>query len=93
MKAQILHKAGLPFSLEDVPAPEPGPGEAVARVLACGAGLPIRHVRAGRAAAEFPIIIGHEITGEIVEVGKGAAPGGLQVGDPVPSYFLSLIHI
>ncbi len=87
MKAQILHKAGLPFSLEDVPDPEPGPGEAVARVLACGAGLTIHHVRAGRAAAEFPIIIGHEITGEIVEVGKGADPGGLQVGDPVTSYF------
>ena len=51
MKAQILHKAGLPFSLEDVPDPEPGPGEAVARVLACGAGLTIHHVRAGRAAA------------------------------------------
>ncbi|MEP4380792.1 MAG: zinc-binding dehydrogenase [Alphaproteobacteria bacterium] len=88
MKAQVLHKAGTPFSLENVSDPKAGPGEAVAKVLACGAGLTIHHLRAGRGTAEFPIIIGHEITGEIVEVGKSDGhDGGLKVGDPVTAYF------
>ena len=88
MKAQILHKAGDPFSLEEVPDPTPGPGEAVAKVLACGSGLTIHHIKAGRDQANFPIIIGHEITGEIVEIGASeAGSGGLSVGDPVTAYF------
>ncbi len=88
MKAQVLHKAGEAFSLEDVPDPTPGPGEAVAKVLACGSGLTIHHIKAGRGTANFPVIIGHEITGEIVEVGAtDAASGGLSVGDPVTAYF------
>jgi propanol-preferring alcohol dehydrogenase len=88
VKAQILHKAGEPFSLEEVPDPTPGPGEAVAKVLACGSGLTIHHIKAGRGQANFPIIIGHEITGEIVEIGATeAGTGGLSVGDPVTAYF------
>ena len=70
MKAQILYKGGEPFSLEDRPDPSPGPGESVAKVIACGSGLTIHHIKAGRGDANFPIIIGHEITGEIVEVGN-----------------------
>src|SRR3546814_6136849 len=67
MKAQVLYKGGEPFRLEEVPDPKPGPGEAVARVLACGSGLTIHHTRAGRTTANFPIIIGHEITGRSEE--------------------------
>lgn len=88
MKAQILYKGGDPFSLEDRPDPTPGPGEAVAKVLACGSGLTIHHIKAGRGEANFPIIIGHEITAEIVEVGAGGGgPDNLAVGDPVTAYF------
>ena len=68
MKAMVLKGPNTPFVLSKVPDPVPGPGEAVARVLACGSGLTIQHVKAGRIAAEFPRIIGHEITGEIVAV-------------------------
>ena len=89
MKAMVLRKGGEPFVLEERPDPTPGPGEAVARVLACGSGLTIQHVRAGRSAAKFPIIIGHEITGEIVAMGKsdGVDDPGLKIGDPVTCYF------
>ena len=88
MKAQILYKPGEPFSLEERPDPTPGLGEAVAKVLACGSGLTIHHIKAGRGTANFPIIIGHEITGEIVDIGKSdAGTGGLAVGDPVTAYF------
>ena len=85
MKALVLHAANTPFSLEDVPDPVAGPGEAVARVIACGSGLTIQHIKAGRNPTAFPRIIGHEITGEIVEIGSGVA--GLSVGDPVTTYF------
>jgi propanol-preferring alcohol dehydrogenase len=85
MKAMILKAPNTPFERTDVPDPVAGPGEAVARVLACGAGLTIQHIKAGRIAAEFPRIIGHEITGEIVEVGKGV--NALSVGDPVTAYY------
>ena len=68
-----------------MPDPTPGPGEAVARVFTCGAGLTIQHAKAGRRKIEFPRIIGHEITGEIVALGAGVF--GLKVGDGVTSYF------
>ena len=85
MKALVLRGPNAPFELTQVPDPVAGPGEAVARVLACGSGLTIQHVKAGRIAAGFPRIIGHEITGEIVSVGAGVR--GLAVGDAVTSYY------
>jgi len=84
MKALVLNQANTPFDMMDVPDPVAGPGEAVARVLACGSGLTIQHVKAGRLPVEFPRIIGHEITAEIVEVGAGVT--GLAVGDAVTAY-------
>ena len=85
MKAMVLKAKNSPFVLETVPDPVPGPGEAVARVLACGAGLTIHHTRAGRAPVEYPRIIGHEITGEIVAVGTGVSD--LRTGDAVTAYY------
>jgi D-arabinose 1-dehydrogenase-like Zn-dependent alcohol dehydrogenase len=38
-------------------------------------------------AVTFPLIIGHEITAEIIEVGSGVDPDMLKVGDPVTCYF------
>ncbi len=81
MKAMVLKKKGEPFVMEERPDPVPGPGEAVARVLACGSGLTIHHARAGRAQVDYPVIIGHEVLGEIVEVGEGVTQ--LSEGDPV----------
>src|SRR5262245_5433921 len=85
MKAMLLRGPKLPFELVQVPDPAAGPGEAVARVITCGAGLTIQHVKAGRRKVQFPRIIGHEIAGEIVEVGAGVT--NLKVGDPVTTYF------
>src|SRR3989337_1035639 len=62
MKAMMLKAANTPLVLETVPDPVPGPGEAVARVLACGAGLTVHHTRAGRTAVKYPRIIGHDVT-------------------------------
>ena len=71
MKALVLNGPGEEFSLETVPDPLPGPEDAVARVITCGAGLTIQHVKAGRASVDYPRIIGHEITGVIEAVGSG----------------------
>lgn len=54
-------------------------------MLACGSGLTIQHYKAGRSPLSYPRIIGHEITGEIVEVGAGVS--GLKTGDPVTAYY------
>lgn len=85
MKAMVLKAKNTPLVLENVPDPVPGAGEAVAKVLACGAGLTIHHTRAGRTPISYPRIIGHEITGEIVALGAGVSD--LKVGDAVTAYF------
>jgi propanol-preferring alcohol dehydrogenase len=85
MKAMLLKGPNMPFELVQLPDPVAGPGEAVARVITCGSGLTIQHAKAGRRRIPFPRIIGHEIAGEIVEVGPGVT--GLSVGDGVTAYF------
>ena len=85
MKALVLNSSNQPFDYTDVPDPVAGPGEAVAKVYACGSGLTIQHVKAGRMPADFPRIIGHEIAAEIVEVGSGVS--SLKIGDGVTSYY------
>ena len=84
MKALLLKGPNAPFEMSEVPDPVAGPGEAVARVFACGSGLTIQHVKAGRLPVQFPRIIGHEITAEIVQVGTGVK--SLAVGDAVTAY-------
>ncbi|MBF0277229.1 MAG: zinc-binding dehydrogenase [SAR324 cluster bacterium] len=85
MKAMVLKSANTPFELVNLPDPSPGPGEAVARVISCGSGLTIHHVRAGRMLVDYPRVIGHEISGEIVAIGSDSK--GLSIGDPVTAYF------
>jgi D-arabinose 1-dehydrogenase-like Zn-dependent alcohol dehydrogenase len=86
MRAMVLTAPNRPFELVQLPDPVAGPGEAVARVITCGSGLTIQHIKAGRrTGVKFPRIIGHEITGEIVEAGPGVT--GLRAGDAVTAYF------
>jgi len=85
VKAMVLKSKDAPFTLETVPDPVPGAGEAVAKVLACGAGLTVHHTRAGRSPVQYPRIVGHEITGEVVAVGAGVTR--LRTGDAVTAYY------
>ncbi|WP_409234314.1 zinc-binding alcohol dehydrogenase family protein [Streptomyces sp. PA5.6] len=66
--------------LEEVPVPEPGPGELLVRVEAVGVTLPVvRKVREPRA----PIALGGEVAGAVVALGEGVtgyAPGGRVTG-------------
>ena len=85
MKAMLLRGPNMPFEPVQLPDPTPGPGEAVARVITCGSGLTIQHVKAGRRKTNFPRVLGHEITAEIVAVGAGVSH--LRVGDGVTAYY------
>jgi len=85
MKAMVLRAPNTPFELVEMPDPVAGPGEAVARVITCGSGLTIQHIKAGRRPARFPRVIGHEITGEIVSIGPGVS--NVAVGDGVTAYY------
>ncbi|NEB78280.1 alcohol dehydrogenase catalytic domain-containing protein, partial [Streptomyces sp. SID14478] len=64
--------------LEEVPVPEPGPGELLVRTEAIGVTLPV--VRKVREPRE-PIALGGEIAGEVVALGEGTT--GYTVGDRV----------
>lgn len=89
MKAVRLHAVGQPPRLEEVTRPEPGPGEVLVRVRACGVGLTVVHTQEGRTPAAFPlplpITLGHELAGEVTAVGAGVTH--LEVGQPAVAYF------
>ncbi|MBN2310285.1 MAG: galactitol-1-phosphate 5-dehydrogenase [Candidatus Hydrogenedentes bacterium] len=73
MKACVLHGVG-DLRYEDVPPPEPGPGEILLAVGACGvcgSDLPRVFVKG---TYRFPTIPGHEFAGRVADVGKGVDP-------------------
>ena len=86
MKAMVLHGMGQPLKLEDVAMPKVGPADVLVRVRACGIGLTVVNLIAtpGRVTA-YPRIPGHEIAGEIVEI--GAAVRHAKVGQRVTCHF------
>ena len=66
------HRAPLVDSV--VPDPEPGPGEVLIAVRASGICHSDAHYRSGDPApSSLPITLGHEIAGEVVALGPGAA--------------------
>lgn len=71
MRAMVLHEWSGPLTLESVPDPAPGLGEVVLRVHACAPDQFDVTIRAGRAGGRLPLILGHEIAGEIVALGAG----------------------
>src|SRR5665213_279214 len=70
---------GEPVSLVTIVVPDPGPGEAVVRVQACGVCHTDLHYREGGINDEFPFLLGHEAAGIVEAV--GADVSDLAVGD------------
>ena len=66
---------------DDIPEPEPGPGEAVVRIEAAGVNFIDIYFRTGLYPAELPIINGQEGAGTVAAVGSGV--NGVAVGDRV----------
>ncbi len=72
--------AEAPLRLVELPVPEPGPGQVLLRVLACGVCRTDLHILEGELPPRrSPVVPGHQIVGEVVALGAGAelvAPGG-----------------
>ncbi len=67
-----------PVTVETITVPDPGPGEALVRVKACGVCHTDLHYREGGINDDFPFLLGHEAAGTIEAVGEGVtsvAPG------------------
>ena len=72
MKAAVLHKPGAPLVVEDVDDPQPGPGEILIKVKACGVCHTDLHLAAGEwRLPKLPLIMGHEAVGTVEAVGAG----------------------
>ncbi|MBR0821772.1 alcohol dehydrogenase AdhP [Bradyrhizobium liaoningense] len=83
MKAAVVRQFGKPLVIEDVPVPQPGSGEVLVKVKACG----VCHTDLHAASGDWPVkpvppfIPGHEAAGIVAALGPGVK--NLKVGDAV----------
>jgi S-(hydroxymethyl)mycothiol dehydrogenase len=78
VRGVIAPARGAPVTIETVVVPDPGPGEAVVAIEACGVCHTDLHYREGGINDEFPFLLGHEAAGTVEAVGPGVtavAPG------------------
>jgi S-(hydroxymethyl)mycothiol dehydrogenase len=81
VKGVVARSKGAPVSVETIVVPDPGPGEAVVDVQACGVCHTDLHYREGGINDEFPFLLGHEAAGVVAAVGEGVT--NVAVGDYV----------
>jgi len=82
VRAVVARQKGAPVSVETVLVPDPGPGEALVKVQACGVCHTDLHYQQGGINDEFPFLLGHEAAGLVEAVGEGVtavAPGDFVV--------------
>lgn len=79
VRGVIARSKGVPVEVVNVVIPDPGPGEVVVRVQACGVCHTDLTYREGGINDEFPFLLGHEAAGVVEEVGAGVA--SVTVGD------------
>lgn len=83
MKAAVVHQFGKPLSIDEVPIPEPGPGEVLVKIVASG----VCHTDLHAANGDWPVkpappfTPGHEGAGIVAALGPGVTH--LKEGDPV----------
>ncbi|MEI7779081.1 MAG: S-(hydroxymethyl)mycothiol dehydrogenase [Actinomycetes bacterium] len=75
----IARSVGAPVELVTIVIPDPGPGEAVVRIQACGVCHTDLHYREGGINDEFPFLLGHEASGIVEAIGSGVSD--VAVGD------------
>src|SRR5947209_7137428 len=83
VRGVVASAKGAPVTIETITVPDPGPGEAVVRIQACGVCHTDLHYREGAINDDFPFLLGHEAAGVVEAVGEGG-------GDLVPGDFVVL---
>lgn len=83
VKGVVAKSKGEPVSIETIEVPNPGSGEVLIDVKACGVCHTDLHYREGAINDEFPFLLGHEAAGLVEEVGEG-------VTDLIPGDFVGV---
>jgi S-(hydroxymethyl)mycothiol dehydrogenase len=73
VRGVVAVAAKAPVTVETITVPDPGPGEALVRVRACGVCHTDLHYRDGGINDDFPFLLGHEAAGDVEAVGEGVA--------------------
>src|SRR5436309_5717411 len=79
VRGVVARGKGQPVSIEEIAVPDPGPGEAVVKIQACGVCHTDLHYREGGINDDFPFLLGHEAAGVVEAVGDGVT--GVGPGD------------
>jgi len=79
VRAVVARAQGEPVTIETIEVPDPGPGEVLVAVKACGVCHTDLHYREGAINDEFPFLLGHEAAGIVEEVGSDVT--AVAVGD------------
>ncbi|MFI5890927.1 S-(hydroxymethyl)mycothiol dehydrogenase [Actinoplanes sp. NPDC051513] len=82
VRGVIARAKGAPVETTTIVVPDPGPGEAVVAIKACGVCHTDLHYREGGINDDFPFLLGHEAAGVVESVGDGVtdvAPGDFVV--------------
>ncbi len=85
MRAMVLDRPGVPLRLADLPRGDPGPGQVLVRVAACGVCRTDLHLCDGDLPlARVPLVPGHEIVGRVEATGPGVEgfAAGTRIGVP-----------
>jgi S-(hydroxymethyl)mycothiol dehydrogenase len=75
----VARAKGEPVTIETIEVPDPGPGEVLVAVQACGVCHTDLHYREGAINDDFPFLLGHEAAGVVEEVGAGVTE--VEAGD------------
>ncbi|MDN3266908.1 alcohol dehydrogenase catalytic domain-containing protein [Streptomyces sp. MA15] len=87
MRAAVAVGPDAPLAPQDPEVPEPGPGEVLVKVTACGVCFTDLNLLRGHCPfARFPVVPGHEITGVVAATGPGVTFA--EVGTAVGGQFL-----
>ena len=79
VKGVVARSKGAPVTVETILVPDPGPGEAVVDIQACGVCATDLHYRDGNINDDYPFLLGHEAAGLVSAVGEGVT--NVAVGD------------
>jgi S-(hydroxymethyl)mycothiol dehydrogenase len=78
VRGVVAGSRGAPVALTEIVVPDPGPGEAVVKIQACGVCHTDLHYREGAIGDDYPYLLGHEAAGMVEAVGDAVtniAPG------------------